>query len=271
MSDTTETASAASGAESPDEFSTLRAGLPEELRGHPALASYTSLEGLARSHVAAQRMVGKRIEDASPEELGRHYARHGRPEKPEAYDFGASPGADGGATAQQGELERSARAWFHDAGLSQRQAEVLYRNWNDFAAAQARDSEITAAEGRAQAERELRSEWGRIYDRKVATASRAVAEFGGEALAAYLDETGLGNDPRLIRAFARIAELVGEDSLVGEGDRQGDFSVNPDAARGEIARTLRNPAYFDANHPEHASIVDRMRGLFAAAYPEMPR
>lgn len=271
MSDTSETAPVAAAPESPDGFALLRDGLPEDLRGHPALSSYTSLEGLARSHVAAQRMVGKRIEDASPEELGRFYSRHGRPEKPEAYDFGVSPGPDGAAAEQPGELERSARAWFLDAGLSQRQAEVLYRHWNEFAVAQARDGEISAAEGRANAERELRSEWGRTYDRKVTAASRAVAEFGGEAMAEYLDETGLGNDPRLIRTFARIAELVGEDSLVGEGDRQGDFSVTPDAARGEIAKTLRDPAYFDANHPEHAASVDRMQALFAAAYPEMPR
>jgi hypothetical protein len=95
-----------------------------------------------------------------------------------------------------------------------------------------------------------------------------VAEFGGEPLGQFLDETGLGDDPRLIRAFARIAEMVGEDSLVGTGER--DFIATPEAAREEIARGLRDPAYFDANHPEHAASVDRMRGLFATAYPEMP-
>lgn len=42
--------SAAAGV--PD-FAQLRESLPEDLRGAPSLGSYTSLEALARSHVAA--------------------------------------------------------------------------------------------------------------------------------------------------------------------------------------------------------------------------
>jgi hypothetical protein len=244
-------------------FTALRTGLPDELRRHPSLASYTSFEGLARSHVAAQRMIGKRIADATPEELGRYYARHGRPAAPEAYQFGAAE--EGGVSREPTALDRSARKWFHEAGLSQHQAEILYDRWTEFAEGHARDADIGTQEARAAAERELRSEWGRTYDRRIAAAARAVAEFGGEPLARYLDETGLGNDPRLVRAFARIAEMVGEDALIGESER--DFAVAPDAAREEIARALREPAYFDANHPEHDASVTRMRTLFASAYP----
>lgn len=250
-----------------DAFGALRAGLPEELRTHPALSPYTSLEGLARSHVAAQRMIGKRIEDASPEDLARFHSRHGRPETADGYDFGLP--ADSGGREVSGALEQAARSWFHEAGLSQHQAEVLHRHWTEFAGTHAREAEHLAEETRAAAERELRGEWGRAYERRVAAAARAVAEFGGTALAEYLDETGLGNDPRLVRAFAGIADQIGEDSLVGEGDAE--FAVAPDAARAEIARRLREPAYFDANHPDHAESVERMRMLFAAAYPEVPR
>lgn len=210
-------------------------------------------------------MIGKRIEDASPEELGRYYARHGRPDAPDGYAL-AAPDEDS-ATPYVPELEQAARAWFHEAGLSQHQAEILFERWNAFASEGSRDAELTRADERARAEHELRGEWGRTFDRRVAAAGRAVAEFGGAELAHYLDETGLGNDPRLVRAFARIAETVAEDSLVGDGD--GDFLIAPDAARTEITRSLRNPAYFDPGHPEHEASVARMRELFAAAYPEM--
>jgi hypothetical protein len=267
MTDTLDAPETGDAPESPFDpgtaFVALRTGLPDDLRKHPSLASYTSFEGLVRSHVAAQRMIGKRIEDATPEELGRYHARHGRPAAPEAYRFGA--GEEGGSPREPTALDRSARKWFHDAGLSQHQAEILYDRWTEFAEGHARDADIGSQEAHAAAERELRSEWGRTYERRIAAATRAVAEFGGEPLAQYLDETGLGNDPRLVRAFVRIAEMVGEDALVGEGDR--DFAVAPDAAREEIARALREPAYFDANHSEHDASVARMRTLFASAYP----
>lgn len=248
-----------------DAFARLRDSLPEELRASPALSPYTSFEGLARSHVAAQRMIGKRIEDASPEELARFSARHGRPETPDGYEFPAGEEPPAGHAPA---LEAEARRWFHEAGLSQRQAEVLYGKWNAFAAEQAGEAEHEMEEARAGAESALRAEWGRAYDRRVGAARRAVAEYGGADLAGFLEDTGLGNDPRLVKAFARIAAELAEDGLAGGAE--GEFAMAPDAARAEIARVIASPAYFDARHPEHAATVERMRALFEAAYPEMP-
>ena len=191
------------------DFSGLKSTLPEDLRNEPALTPFTSFEGMARSLVDAQKMVGKRIGDASPEELGRYYEQHGRPKTPEGYQFGLSEGAVDEAPRR---LENEARRWFFDAGLSQRQAEELHDRWNTFASAQQEENKQLLKESWTQAENALRREWGRVYDRKVAAASRAVRELGGEDLGTFLDDTGLGNDPRMIRAFARIAEQIGEDS-----------------------------------------------------------
>lgn len=269
MTDTDQGDALHGSAEAPQEgqasdFAELRSTLPDDLRGAPALAPFTSFEGMARSLVEAQRMVGKRISDASPEELGRYYERHGRPAAPDGYEFTPSDGGGGGAPSQ---LESEARSWFFDAGLSQRQAEVLYDRWNEFAVAQQHQAQQTLEDSRSRAEEELRREWGRVYDRKVTAAARAVRQLGGDDLGSFLDETGLGNDPRMIRAFARIAEQIGEDSLVGEGG--GPFSLSPHAAREEITKAMASPAYFDADHPDHGKAVDRMRDLFAAAYPEI--
>ena len=245
----------------PVDFSALKASLPAELRDNPSLRNYSSLEGMARSLIEAQRMVGKRIADATPEELGRFYARHGRPETPEGY---ALPRPE--ATEAPSELESVARQWFFEAGLSQRQAEALHARWSDFAAERQADLRAQAQEGQQRAERELRGEWGRAYDARLKAAARAARDFGGDELIGLLEETRLGDDPRVIRAFARIAARMGEDSLAG-GER-GDFALAPEAARQEIARLMTQPAYFDATHPEHDRSVARMKGLFAAAYPE---
>jgi hypothetical protein len=246
------------------DFSALRDSLPAELRDSPALRPYGSFEGMARSLVEAQRMVGKRIADASPDELGRFYARHGRPDKPEGYSFGEAAAAD--APSQ---LESAARQWFHQAGLSQHQAAALHERWSGFIGERAAAAQSAAAESQQIAERELRGEWGGGYDKRLRAAARAARDFGGEPLLALLEETRLGDDPRVIRAFARIAERIGEDGLAGGEGAEGraDFGLSAETARREIARLMTQPAYFDADHLEHERSVARMKDLFAAAYP----
>ena len=246
------------------DFSTLRAGLPADLRDSPALRSYASFEGMARSLVEAQRMVGKRIADATPEELGRFYERHGRPENPEGYSLGERQ--DG---APLSELETAARQWFHQAGLSRQQAAALHEQWSAFVGERQADGQTRSAEAQRTAERELRGEWGGAYGQRLRAAARAARDFGGEPLIALLEETRLGDDPRVIRAFARIAERIGEDGLAGGegGEGRGDFGLSADGARREIARLMTQPAYFDADHLDHVRSVARMKDLFAAAYP----
>jgi len=247
------------------DFSALRAGLPVDLRDSPALRHYASFEGMARSLVEAQRMVGKRIADASPEELGRFYDRHGRPENPDGYSFGERQ--DGTAPS---ELEAAARQWFHQAGLSRQQAAALHEQWSAFVGERQADGQNRTVEAQRAAERELRGEWGGAYGQRLRAAARAARDFGGEPLLALLEETRLGDDPRVIRAFARIAERIGEDGLAGgEGaEGRGDFGLSAEAARREIARLMTQPAYFDADHLDHERSVARMKDLFAAAYPD---
>lgn len=56
---------------------------------------------------------------------------------------------------------------------------------------------------------------GESFDANLKTAQKAVAKFGGEALARALNETGLGDHPELVRAFVRIGKAMAEDSSAG--------------------------------------------------------
>ena len=48
----------------------------------------------------------------------------------------------------------------------------------------------------------------------LATASKAIDRFGGDALRQALNVSGAGNHPDVIRAFIRIGKAISEDSLV---------------------------------------------------------
>jgi hypothetical protein len=48
----------------------------------------------------------------------------------------------------------------------------------------------------------------------VQKAKAALAEFGGDEFSTFLEDTGLGSDKRLIKAWAKVAERMQEDRLI---------------------------------------------------------
>lgn len=63
----------------------------------------------------------------------------------------------------------------------------------------------------------------------LAVAKKALDKFGTPELRTLLNETGLGNNPEIIRAFYRAGKAISEDSFVGGGS--GNKAVNSDPAK----------------------------------------
>ena len=68
-----------------------KSGLSEEFQGNESLSSYKDLDGLAKSHVELQKMLGNSVripgEDATSEDINKFHTKMGRPETAEAYDY----------------------------------------------------------------------------------------------------------------------------------------------------------------------------------------
>ena len=63
----------------------------------------------------------------------------------------------------------------------------------------------------------------------------------------------LGDHPDVVRMFAKLAEQIGEDNLVGEPT---ELIMTPEEASRQIAEmTRRDGPYFDKMHPEHDTYV----------------
>jgi hypothetical protein len=54
---------------------------------------------------------------------------------------------------------------------------------------------------------------GAKYDQTVTDARKAIHQFGGPSLKAALDDTGMGNHPEFIKAFALMGKAIGEDNF----------------------------------------------------------
>jgi hypothetical protein len=143
-------------------------------------------------------------------------------------------------------------------GLNPDQARQLIGWWDALPA-----TDAPMGEGAARTLAELRHEWGARFEDRLTRAKIAVRQLGGAEMIQWLEETGLGDDPRMVRHFE---QLGGRLDAVRTGSQQPARS--PEAAKWRIREIMADPkhAYYDAGHPEHHATVELLQGLFRQAY-----
>ena len=161
-------------------------------------------------------------ENASDEEVAEFFAKLGKPESKDGYDLQPPEGVQENQALKDWFLEAA-----HAAHLTKAQAQALYEKWNTL-----QNDRQTASEEEVMAQ--LREEWGDQTEVNTKRAERVAELMGGEEFKSWLNETGAGNDTRLIKAMYQIAELVGEDTLergsgktAGSGQQQHDEFGRP--------------------------------------------
>lgn len=155
------------------------------------------------------------------------------------------------------------KAEFHDLaenlGLDKRQAAGVW-GWiedgvREFAAELDGDAESYVQE----AEADLRRQFGRDFDRRRHNAAELVRKYGGDGFVEFLNETGLCNCREIVAFLMRLADAADEDrGLVGE---KSAAVPSADRLKAEIAGLTANPAYMQAQHPDHAKTVQAVYAL----------
>ncbi len=251
-----------------------RSSLPEDLRAHPALTDIKDVGGLAKSFVHAQSMIGadKIVmpkPDASPAEMADFYNKLGRPGTADGYKFSETT-IEG--VPKDEATQKWARDIFHKHGLTQKQADGLYQDYIAKVGSDLKAMNESLATQREQSLEQLRGEWkGNEFDVNVQLAQRAVKTFGSEELVKYLNESGEGDNPLLIKLFANIGKQLGEDQAFGGRSSQSGFVAGPEAAKAEIGKLQADAdfqkAYLNKDAMGHKEAVERMERLFKVAYP----
>ncbi len=243
-----------------------RAALPEDMRALDAIKDYKDLPGLVKSHVHLQTMVGKdKIvmpgKDAKPDEWNAFYQRLGRPEKPEEYGLPDMKFPNGATLPAETKAHFMAK--FHEAGLTKPQAEKLWKETADYEGQLVTKRTEAVAQSRKEALEGLKTEYGAAYDEKLNHARVAVTTFGSPEMKAWLDATGLGDDPNFIKFFANIGGALLEDKAVGGGGTT--FTKTPGQASSELDRMKKDPDVLkklaDRNHPDHKATMQEWTRL----------
>ena len=240
--------------------------LPKELHGDASkiFANVKDEAGFYKTFMEAQKYIGGAVRIPKPtdppEKVDEFYKKLGRPDKAEDYKF-ELPDVPGITWSPEkiGTFLQVA----HKAGFTDRQVQDAL-NWY---AGDVKSSTESYKTTQTTAVQKLKEEWGGQFDRKAVLAQRAVQHYGGPELVKVLDDTGLGNNPVLIRLFADIGENLAEDGFIS-GKVSGTFT--PDEAKKKILAIMadkENPYQIKfAGKPGHKEAVEEMYKLHEIAF-----
>lgn len=254
-----------------------KASLPEDIRDNPTLANYQTLEGLVKSHVNLEKMLGgDKIpvpKDGDEEGFNRAYKALGWPDAPTGYEFKAPEQVPEGMVYSP-ELDQQIAGIFHGAKLNKSQAAAVREGLMEIVGKGATDgleaSKVQQAEQQAAiqaAEQALKQEWGTAFEQRGKIAGAAINKFLSPETIAAMDAAGLANNPAIIKDMYNLGvKLAGEKELISS---DGELA-SPADLDSQIAdfRTKHSAALFDKSHADHAQRTKEYTALFNRRYPE---
>ncbi|CAI1975857.1 peptidase [Serratia proteamaculans] len=152
----------------------------------------------------ADELAAEKAEKETPDKL----KKDDKPAAPEKYEFAAPEGQ---------ELDANALSVFEpiakELGLTQEQAQKLVDIYPQIQQQQAEawSKQIADWGEQVKADKEI---GGDKFNASVGAAQRALDQFGNPELREYLQASGLGNHPALVRFCAKVGKSMAEDSFV---------------------------------------------------------
>jgi len=246
-----------------------RDDLGDDIKGNPLFDKYNSRDDALRALVGAQDLIGKKgiippDENSSKEEWDSFHAELGRPESADKYTLPEIEGLPEGLPMDEN-LTNDFKAWAHEAGLNQKQVDLVYGKYQTSMATMFNGMEEAKVAARDEAETDLRKEWGKAYPEKKAIVDKLIKHASEKELAFFTEH---GNDPRLVSFFARVGGKMGEDQL---GGTPKGLTKTPDEAQAEILRIkadMTHPFNLE-DSPERPMAMQHMNDLYALAHPEL--
>ena len=129
-----------------------------------------------------------------------------------------------GTTVDAAKFDEKKATFFKELGLSNEQAQKLYSSEVAREADEKKQNEETIAQWRKSAESDPEVGGERLKE-SVELARRFSSKFGGSEFAEFLDTSGLGNHPAVLRAFARAGRAMMDDKIVTGKDGGKGLSI----------------------------------------------
>ncbi|HGM4941631.1 TPA: peptidase [Serratia marcescens] len=166
-------------------------------------------EGKQEGGKTAEELAAEKdAKDKADKEAAEKAEKEKKPAAPEKYEFSVPEGQ---------ELDANALAVFEpiakELGLSQEQAQKLVDIYPQIQQQQAEawSKQVADWGEQVKADKEI---GGDKFNASVGAAQRALDQFGNPELREYLNASGLGNHPALVRFCAKVGKAMAEDTFV---------------------------------------------------------
>ena len=249
--------------EQPTVAKSWKEAISEEFRNDPNISKFTEIDALAKSYINATRMIGQDKvavpnENSTDDQWNEVYTKLGRPESADKYKLDINSEV---APIDEGAIKTFAET-SHKLGLNNNQAQGILEYYKSIMEGSVQQSKIDTETAQAQAEQQLRQEWGKTFDENVKKAgSIAKANLGVDVLDMQLkDGTRLGDHPEVIKGFAKIADMMSEDKIVSTESENVDQGKDLEQEISKIMNDRTGP-YWNKGHPEHDKIVQQVYTL----------
>lgn len=237
--------------------------LPEDLKTDPSLSSIMDIQSLAKSYIHGQKMIGRDkivIPDkfATDEDWSKVYQKLGVPESADKYEFKVPEGMDE-------DFVKGFKDLAVKNGILPKQADKLFEFYNSHVDKVISNNEAENKRIFEESVNGLKKEWGQGYERKLQAASGLFNQIADEESKKVFNESGLGNNPVVIKMFAKLAEQMGEDKFVN-ANNIGSVGLTPSEAQQKINDIYGNKdhPYYNKSHPSHKDALNEMTKLFEA-------
>ena len=203
-----------------------RAALPDEFKEHEFVKTFTKPGDFVKSALEIKTehdslktklegAIFKPDDKATPEQREAYLRALGKPEKPTEYAFPKMEGIE-----RDPKFVEWAQNTFHKIGLPKEMGKQVAAQFDAFTLELAKANKAAVEKARTDAETALKAELKDGYPAAVELTKRFLTKYAKPEDTAFLDESGMGNHPALIRMIVNFAKLTGEDvSIQGSGPK----------------------------------------------------
>ena len=236
--------------------------IPEAYKDEKSLHNFSNMDDFVKSYLHSQKLVGAdKIaipnKYSTDEDWKKVYKQLGTPETGEGYKY---------KLPEDHKIEDDTLKSFSNEaaklGLLPNQANGVMNYYNEIIKQGLSDQAAQQKTAQDEAVVELRKEFGASYQKEIQSAKNLVhATLGKEFIDNSLlqDGTRLGDNPTVIKAFAKLANKLSEDDIV-KGDVP-SYLTTSEINKQISALQQPGSAYWDKKHLSHDDAVAEVQAL----------
>lgn len=212
--------------------------LSEEYRNHPSITKFNDANGLAKSYLSLESLMGRdKIPVPKDENDVNAWSQYNKafnvPNSAEEYNLKVE-----GAEANLDKFKELAHKYHLSNDVAQELLNAHIQDFKDYENAKTQAFNAQAEE----ATKQLKAEWGMKYDENIKLARTFLEKMSDNKEQYDYFNDKIGNDVQFIKLLSKMGNSISEGSLGGFEGQVGGFTKTPAEAKAELDKIMNDPS-----------------------------